>query len=225
MSRKTVLTKEQIKEITRLYTEEKMGTPAIGESFGLHKTIINRTLKENGVVLDQPGRRNIGGKKAADKRYYEKNKEEIKEYYKDWAEENRLKLRDYHSKWREENRETVNENTRLWYLNKRRTDAGFRLKSNTRTAVYTCLKEANVAKYRSTFETLGYTLEDLMKHLESKFKEGMTWENYGEWHVDHIIPMSKFNFTSTDDREFSLCWDLVNLQPLWGIENWVKGSR
>jgi hypothetical protein len=225
MAKRITFTDEQKKEIIRLYTEEKMGTPSIGEVFNVHKAVINRTLKDNGINLDQPGRRNIGGKKAADKRYHQKNKETIKQYYKEWAKNNREHLRNYHSEWREENRIQVNENTRLWYLNKRRTDASFRLKSNTRTAVYTCLKEKNVAKYRSTFEILGYTLEELMAHLEKQFTEGMSWENYGEWHVDHKIPMARFNFTSVEDPEFKLCWCLENLQPLWGPDNLSKGAR
>jgi len=225
MSKKIVFNEEDTKEIIRMYVEEKMGTPSIGEAFNVHKAVINRTLKENGVILDQPGRRNIGGKSAADKRYAAKNKEKIAEYHKEWSDKNRDKLREYHSEWRDKNREQINENTRLWYLNRRRTDPGFRLKSNTRTAVWTCLKERNVAKYRSTFELLGYTLEELMVHLEKQFTEGMTWDNYGEWHVDHKIPMTSFNFETTDDREFKLCWCLDNLQPLWGLDNLSKGTK
>jgi hypothetical protein len=65
MSNKIVFNEEDTKEIIRMYVEEKMGTPSIGESFKVHKAVINRTLKENGIVMDQPGRRNIGGKLAA----------------------------------------------------------------------------------------------------------------------------------------------------------------
>jgi len=224
MSRKTTFTQEQINEIIRLYTEEKMGTPSIATEFKTHKTIIARTLRENNIVLDQPGRRNIGGKKAADKRYYSKNKEAIKKYYKSWADENRNELRAYHTEWRKDNIEY--KQSRVSYEAKKRAkDPKYRLATRTRTAVWTCLKERNVAKYRSTFEILGYTLEELMAHLEKQFTEGMSWENYGEWHVDHIIPMAKFNFTSVDDPEFKLCWALENLQPLWGPDNLSKGTR
>src|ERR1035437_7036459 len=107
-----------------------MGTPSIGKAFGVDKRVINRTLKENGVILDQPGRRNIGGKAAADKRYYSKNKEAISEYYKEWAKNNRENLRKYHGVWRNENRAHVNESTRLWYLDRRHNDPCFRLKCN-----------------------------------------------------------------------------------------------
>jgi hypothetical protein len=225
MSNKIVLTTEQINECINLYVNELMGTPSISKKMGIHKTIVIRTLKENNIKLGPSGRRNIGGKSVADKKYAAKNKEKLAEYHKEWSDKNRGKLREYHSEWRNKNREQINENTRLWYLNRRRTDPGFRLKSNTRTAVWTCLKEGNVAKYRSTFELLGYTLEELMSHLEALFTEGMTWDNYGEWHVDHKIPMSSFNFETTEDREFKLCWCLDNLQPLWGPDNLSKGTK
>ena len=104
-------------------------------------------------------------------------------------------------------------------------DPKYKLGPRTRTAVYTCLKERNVAKYRSTFDLLGYTLEELMIHLEKQFTEGMTWDNYGEWHVDHKIPMTSFNFETVEDREFKLCWCLDNLQPLWGPDNLSKGTK
>ncbi len=225
MAKRIKFSEEEVKEIIRLYNEEKMGTPSIGKLYKVHKAVINRTLRENGVVMDQPGRRNIGGKSAADKRYAKKNKEKLSEYHKEWSDKNRVKLRGYHSEWRDKNRVNINEKTRLWYLNKRRNDPGFRLKCNTRTAIWTCLKERNVTKYRSTFELLGYTLEELMIHLEQQFTEGMTWDNYGEWHVDHKIPMASFNFETTEDREFKLCWSLENLQPLWGLDNLSKGTK
>jgi hypothetical protein len=225
MAKRIKFSEEEVKEIIRLYNEEKMGTPSIGKLYKVHKAVINRTLRENGVVMDQPGRRNIGGKSAADKRYAKKNKEKLSEYHKEWSDKNRVKLRGYHSEWRDKNRVNINEKTRLWYLNKRRNNPGFRLKCNTRTAIWTCLKERNVTKYRSTFELLGYTLEELMIHLEQQFTEGMTWDNYGEWHVDHKIPMASFNFETTEDREFKLCWSLENLQPLWGLDNLSKGTK
>ena len=225
MSKKIELTQEQILECLRLYNDELLGSTTISERMGLHKTIIIRTLKENGVTLGPSGRRNIGGKSAADKRYAEKNKEKLNKYHKDWSRENREKLREYHSKWREENREQVNETTRLWYLNRRRSDPSFRLKCNTRTALWACLKERNVAKYRSTFLLLGYSIEELMVHLEALFTDGMTWNNYGEWHVDHKIPMASYKFESTDEIGFKECWKLDNLQPLWGPDNLSKGVK
>jgi hypothetical protein len=53
----------------------------------------------------------------------------------------------------------------------------------------------------------------------------MTWENYGEWHVDHIVPVSAHNFETTEDIDFKKCWDLSNLQPLWATDNMRKNAK
>jgi hypothetical protein len=227
MSKKIELTKEQVDECIRMYTKELLGSTTISEHMGIHKTIIIRTLKENGVVIGPSGRRNIGGRSVAQKKYETKVGTRLKrsEFYKKWSKKNRNYVRKQHTKWREENREHVNAYSREYNKNKCAIDPRYRLSRNTRTALWTCLKEKNVAKYRSTFALLGYTIEELMQHLEKQFTEGMTWDNYGQWHVDHIRPMSSFNFTSLDDPEFKECWDLCNLQPLWGTENLSKGSR
>lgn len=74
---------------------------------------------------------------------------------------------------------------------------------------------------------LGYTVKDLMKHIESQFKDGMTWDNYGlyGWHIDHIKPESHFKYDSVDNPDFLECWALNNLQPLWAVDNLTKGNR
>ena len=66
-----------------------------------------------------------------------------------------------------------------------------------------------------------------MKHLEKQFQNGMNWDNYTKfgWHIDHIIPVDAFNFTTTKDKEFKECWKLSNLQPLWAYDNWKKNNK
>lgn len=73
-------------------------------------------------------------------------------------------------------------------------------------------------------EVVGYSLDDLMAHLESQFWPGMSWDNFGTWHIDHIVPRSAFSFESTDDPEFRDCWALSNLQPLWAADNLHKSD-
>ena len=82
-----------------------------------------------------------------------------------------------------------------------------------------------VAKSRTTFDGLGYSLNDLKNHLESQFIEGMTWNNYGEWHIDHIIPRSSLPYESMEDVNFLKCWSLTNLQPLWARDNILKSNN
>lgn len=74
---------------------------------------------------------------------------------------------------------------------------------------------------------LPYSAEKLRLHLESKFKPGMTWDKFlkGEIHIDHIVPLSTFNYTSPKDKAFKEAWALKNMQPLWAHENLSKGNR
>ena len=78
---------------------------------------------------------------------------------------------------------------------------------------------------RSWENLVGYTVDDLRAHLERQFTKGMTWDNMGEWHVDHILPKVSFTYSSAEDPEFRACWALTNLRPLWGAENISKHAK
>jgi hypothetical protein len=78
---------------------------------------------------------------------------------------------------------------------------------------------------RKTFDLLGYTVDDLRAHLEKQFTGGMSWDNYGDWHIDHIIPLSAHNYSSPDHEDFKRAWALSNLQPLWAMDNIKKNAR
>jgi hypothetical protein len=87
-------------------------------------------------------------------------------------------------------------------------------------------KSLNGIKESKSWETLvDYSLEELKLHLERQFTEGMSWDNYGEWHIDHIIPVSSFNIQTLDDENFKKCWSLENLQPLWAEQNIKKSNK
>ena len=86
-------------------------------------------------------------------------------------------------------------------------------------------KGLRIKREGRTFEILGYTLEDLKKRLSSLFLEGMSFENYGKWHIDHIRPIVSFNYDSTEHPDFKKCWALNNLQPLWAEDNIRKGDE
>lgn len=72
---------------------------------------------------------------------------------------------------------------------------------------------------------VGYNLSDLKNHLELLFKDGMSWDNYGKWHIDHKKPVSKFNIVSSECDDFKICWSLNNLQPLWSGDNIRKSNK
>jgi hypothetical protein len=68
-----------------------------------------------------------------------------------------------------------------------------------------------------------YSLEELMRHLERQFLPGMNWNNYGQWHVDHVVPVVKFDMSN--DEEAKRCFAITNLRPLWALDNQKKQAR
>jgi hypothetical protein len=225
--RKIELTELQVSEIIKLYTEDLLGSPTISEKLKIHKTIVLNTLRNNGVVLGPSGRRNIGGREVATKKYESKpeTKKRKSENHKIWSEKNKEHLFEYHKKWRTENVDKWRKTKRDYEKNRKDSDPLYKLVANFRTAIYTVLKESNIDKYGHYFDILQYSPEDLISHLENLFTDTMTWENYGIWHVDHKSPITSFNIVEMGDEEFMRCWDLNNLQPMWGDENIRKSNK
>ena len=108
---------------------------------------------------------------------------------------------------------------------KRQNDPAYRLRCCVHALVMEPLiKRQGRTKGGKIFALLSYTPKDLREHLEKKFTEGMTWENHGEWHLDHITPQSALPYTDLEHPNFKKAWALENLQPLWAKENCSKGS-
>ena len=223
--RKIIFNDEQIKDMISLYVNDIWGTRQIGEKYLVSEKTINRVLKENEVKMDTPGRRYFGGKKTSDKKYYESNKEKISEYYSEWRENKKEHLKEYQKKWREDNRDKLRKTKRDYEKNRKDSDPLYKLVANFRTAIWTVLKESNVDKYGHYFDVLQYSPEELINHLEKQFKDDMTWDNYGIWHVDHKLPITSFDIQEMGDEEFMRCWCLDNLQPMWGEENIRKSNK
>jgi Prasinovirus endonuclease VII len=109
------------------------------------------------------------------------------------------------------------------YNERYRTDAQFRMSVSLRKRLNLALKAQNTSKAVRTFELIGCTLAELSVHLEKQFKSEMTWQKYGQWHIDHIVPCSKFDLTDLDQQR--KCFHYSNLQPLWAIENIIKSNK
>lgn len=222
--KKIIFTTEEIEDIKNLY-EKGETTRSIGKKYNVSSKVTSNLLKINNVKIRSSGQQYKGGKKVADKKYHLNNKEKLSKYYKDWCDNNKEHRKEYMKNYRTENYDNIKQTKRTYERNRKSTDPLYRLIGNFRTAIYTVLKENNVKKYGHYFEILGYTQEDLIKHLEKQFKNGMTWDNYGDWHVDHKRPITSFIFKDISDEEFKKCWSLENLQPMWGSENISKSNH
>ena len=107
--------------------------------------------------------------------------------------------------------------------NKEKSEPKFKLRRRMSTSIYLSIVGDKGGR---SWETLvGYTLKDLKRHLEKQFTEGMSWDNHGDWHIDHIIPKVHFNYTTAEHIDFKRCWALKNLQPLWSEDNMKKHCK
>ena len=164
-------------------------------------------------------------KQQQKKRWLAKHPEYKREYSKKWHAEHPEYSKQYYAEHKKdpEYRKKRNKIGTKYHKRRYHNDLAYKLSENMSTAIYKSLK-GNKNGYH--WETLvGYTLEQLKEYLESLFRPGMSWENYGEWHIDHIIPISLWKFSSPEDREFKQCWALANLQPLWWEDNIRKGNK
>lgn len=151
--------------------------------------------------------------------YYHKNKDKVLERQKkDPNKRKREKI--YNLEHREEINKKTNERRTFRFA----TEPEYKLKHILRSRLKNALKGVG-EKSKRTLELLGCTVEELRKHLESKFKEDMSWKNYGfdTWHIDHIIPCDKFDLT--DSKQQEQCFHYTNLQPLWAKDNWQKANK
>ena len=225
--RKIIPTQEELENILKMYNEELLGSRAISEKTGISTHTILRILKDSGVDMRPSGRQNIGGRQVAMKKYESKpeTKKRKRKNYDKWYDENKEHRKQYLKEYREKNIDRIRKTKRDYERNRKATDPLYKLISNFRTAIYQVLKESNVEKNKSYFDILQYTPEELIIHLEKQFKDNMTWDNYGIWHVDHKLPITSFDIQEMGDEEFMKCWRLDNLQPMWGEENIRKSNK
>ena len=149
--------------------------------------------------------------------YYKKHGDKVREV----AIKNRPKHRDRIVKYRDK----IKPKRNLAERQRAKTDIQFKLNRKMRSSMCHSLRYNGSKNGRHWEDLVGYTLTDLKKHLQKQFIDGMTWDNWGEWHIDHVIPISAFNFTDPSHTDFKRCWSLKNLQPLWAFDNLSKNDK
>lgn len=152
---------------------------------------------------------------------HQQNKVADNERTKRYAELHREELMQYSRNYRITHNEEIKEKRYKKYHEKMEKDSLYKIKILLRSSINNYLKNKGIKKSIKTEEILGCTLEEFKKYIEKQFQEGMSWENKGAWHLDHIIPMAS---AKSEKEAIKLC-HYSNFQPLWAIDNLRKGAK
>lgn len=170
--------------------------------------------------------------------HYAANKAKYAERSKAWEEKNKDRARTYRARKYRENKSTMDAKSRAyaannrqklnaakgaWKAKKKAKCPEFKLIVNMRERIRFAMLRACSFRSERTKQLLGCSPEFLRGYIEAKFEIGMTWENYGKWHVDHIIPCAGFDLRNPEAQKE--CFHYSNLQPLWAEENLSKNDR
>ena len=136
-------------------------------------------------------------------------------------QENPDKKREQNKKWRQENADKKREYRKKYEKNRRKSDPIYRMVHYLRKRVGSYCRDIDANRTTKTKEMLGVDLDCFKSYMESKFQDGMTWDNYGQWHVDHIKPLS----LAITEQEVVELNHYTNLQPLWAIENLNQSNK
>ena len=188
--------KEERKIKKKQYYEEHK--EEVEEQKTLHEKILKEKQKERNKKYREEHKEE---RKIKKKQYYEEHKEEIKEQRKQYCEEHKKERNEYQKE--------------RYYK-----DLEYKILCNLRSRIGVALKK--LKKSATTMELVGCSIEELKLHLEKQFKPGMTWENHGKWHIDHIRPCASFNLLLEEEQK--KCFHHTNLQPLWAEENINKSN-
>lgn len=167
--------------------------------------------------------------RLAHKKWRQANADDERERCRQWRlenpsysakhyQENRATKLAFNKQWNKDNSDRLAELAKL----RRATPEG-KAVTFCRNMVMRCISQSVRIKDARCKKILGYTPNELIDHITPLLKDGMTWSNYGQWHVDHIKPVSLFFKEGITDP--SLINALANLQPLWANDNMAKGCR
>jgi len=134
------------------------------------------------------------------------NKEIIKEKRSIWYKKNKIEIIKQHN---------------IYLTNKRKYNTLFKLRCNISARIQQSLKRNGYTKNSKTNQILGCSFEEFKQYLQIQFTKGMTWENFGEWHLDHIYPVS----LAKNEEELIRLNHYTNFQPLWAKDNLQKSNK
>ena len=169
--------------------------------------------------------KDIETKRRKYREWWSKNSSKMSEINKEKYKNNiliREKRKTDSMKYYWENKDKVRITQNKYETLRKEKDTSFALRKNLRARIREALK-GKAKKAKKTVELLGCDMNECRKWIESRFQPGMTWENYGDWHIDHIIPCASFDLTKPEEQ--LKCFHYTNLQPLWAEDNCRKSDK
>ena len=162
-------------------------------------------------------------RKTYNREYYKeyKKSDKWKEYMKVYQEKRNKSEKRKEEQKRYRNSLECKLYRREYMKNRKLKDPLFHLICNISSRIKQDIRRKNFTKKSRTYEILGCSYEEFKNHIENQFKDGMTWENYGEWQYDHIIPIS----SATNEAEVIRLNHYTNFQPLWKFDNLKKSNK
>lgn len=159
--------------------------------------------------------RNLEASREASRRWQANNPDKAKAKRERWKQANPGRETFLAARWRANNPDRLADTTAA-----RRAKPEVRMMRSIAQRIRNFVHKKDGA---STHKLVGYTGGELRQHLERQFLPGMTWENYGEWHIDHILPLASFH--SSSDDAIRRAWSLSNLRPIWAKDNFQKRDK
>ena len=204
--------KEKIKIASNMFYKENK------EKIAEYHKIHNQDKKEEIKIYNKKYNQENKEKKAEyQKIYYQENKEKVRLRQKTYYQENKEKLSEKQKIYNQENKDIINKKKNKYNNSSPIRKIKTRLRGRLRKFfIYKGYKKKN-----STEGILGANWKTVESFMEAKFEDGMNWDNIGEWHIDHIIPLSS---AETEQETIKLC-HYTNLQPLWAFDNLSKGNK
>lgn len=152
---------------------------------------------------------------------YLKNRSHYLRLNKQYRQANTDWYKNYNKQYYRKNAEKIKQNAKNSLYRRIESDEGFKILQRCRKRIYDALK--GYVKVGRTAELVGCSVDQLKEHIENQFRDGMSWSNYGEWHIDHIMPCAMFDFK--EEKQQKRCFHYSNLQPLWASENLSKSDK
>lgn len=171
-------------------------------------------------LLAQPGKRERRNELKRERNLLPENKAKAAQQYTNWRNKPGNKEREALASklWVENNKERMDEWTKQY-----RSQPNVILADRSRSRLNSALKAQGISKTQSTFDVIGCTQMFLVYHIENQFLDGMSWDNKGDWQVDHRFPLSAFDLSNNE--EMKLANHYSNLQPLWKFDNISKKDK